>query len=154
MSISEFNDFSMSNWFKIQWFFHFYKFQELFMKFNDFSMILKQIWISMIFQELWEPWDCNSHKNTIHYRYFLVTFRRPDNIYSISDPWGWDIEYLWWYESLNFIFYGFHYHAVRNFMLHWTVSYWLTTVFIGKTQNANGYLIFFKTSQQVNCHLG
>ena len=37
------------------WFFHFYKFQELFMKFSDFSMILKQIWISMIFQELWEP---------------------------------------------------------------------------------------------------
>ena len=30
------------------YFFHFYKFQELFMKFNDFSMILKQIWISMI----------------------------------------------------------------------------------------------------------
>ena len=59
MSISEFNDFSMSNWSKIQWFFHdfvhFYKFQELFMKFNDFSMILKHIWISMIFQELWEP---------------------------------------------------------------------------------------------------
>ena len=27
------------------------------MKFNDFSMILKQIWISMIFQELWEPWN-------------------------------------------------------------------------------------------------
>ena len=25
------------------------------MKFNDFSMILKHIWISMIFQELWEP---------------------------------------------------------------------------------------------------
>ena len=48
----------MSNWSKIQWFFHdFYKFQERFMKFNDFSMILKQIWISMIFQELWEPWD-------------------------------------------------------------------------------------------------
>ena len=39
-------------------FFHFYKFQELFKKFNDFSMILKQIWISMIFQELWEP--CHS----------------------------------------------------------------------------------------------
>ena len=38
------------------WFFHFYKFQELFMKFSDFSMIFKQIWISMIFQELWEPW--------------------------------------------------------------------------------------------------
>ena len=26
------------------------------MKFNDFSMILKQIWISMIFQELWDSW--------------------------------------------------------------------------------------------------
>ena len=26
------------------------------MKFNDFSKILKQIWISMNFQELWEPW--------------------------------------------------------------------------------------------------
>ena len=38
------------------WFFHFYK--KLFKKFNDFSMILKQIWISMIFQELWEP--CHS----------------------------------------------------------------------------------------------
>ena len=37
------------------WFFHFNKFQDLFIKFNDFSMILKQIWISMIFQELWEP---------------------------------------------------------------------------------------------------
>ena len=59
LSISEFNDFSMSNWAKIQWFFHdffhFYKFQELFMKFNVFSMIWKKIWISMIFQELWEP---------------------------------------------------------------------------------------------------
>ena len=45
---------------KIQWlfcdFFYFYKFQELLMEFNDFSMILKQIWISTIFQELWEPW--------------------------------------------------------------------------------------------------
>ena len=28
------------------------------MKFNDFSMILKQIWILMIFQELWEPCLC------------------------------------------------------------------------------------------------
>ena len=35
--------------------FFLYKFQVLFMKFTDFSMILKQIWISMIFQELWEP---------------------------------------------------------------------------------------------------
>ena len=26
------------------------------MKFNDFSMILELIWISMIFQELWKPW--------------------------------------------------------------------------------------------------
>ena len=26
------------------------------MKFTDFSMILKQMWISMNFQELWEPW--------------------------------------------------------------------------------------------------
>ena len=56
--------------FKIQWFFHervieistifpwyfyFSKFQVLFMKFNDFSMILKQSWVSLIFQELWEP---------------------------------------------------------------------------------------------------
>ena len=40
------------------WFFHFYKFQELFIKFTDFSMILKQIWISKIFQELWEPCIC------------------------------------------------------------------------------------------------
>ena len=58
-SISEFNDFSMSDWSKIQWFFprfcHSYKFHELFVNFNDFSMILKQIRISMIFQELWEP---------------------------------------------------------------------------------------------------
>ena len=38
------------------WFINFYKFQGLFMKFNDFFMNLKQIWISMIFQELWEPW--------------------------------------------------------------------------------------------------
>ena len=45
----KFKDFSMI-------FFHFYKFQELFMKCNDFSVILKQIWISMIFQELLEPW--------------------------------------------------------------------------------------------------
>ena len=39
--------FSMNNWTKIKWFFkdffHFYKFQELFLTFNDFSMILKQI---------------------------------------------------------------------------------------------------------------
>ena len=39
------------------WFSHFYKFQESFVKFNVFSMILKEIWISMIFQELWEPCD-------------------------------------------------------------------------------------------------
>ena len=43
----------------IQWFFHdffhFYKLQELFVEFNDFSMILKQIWISMVFQEVWNP---------------------------------------------------------------------------------------------------
>ena len=36
-------------------FFHFYKFQELYMRFNDSSMILKHIWFSVIFQELWEP---------------------------------------------------------------------------------------------------
>ena len=36
--------------------FRFNIFQKLFMKFNDFSMILKQIGISIIFQELWEPW--------------------------------------------------------------------------------------------------
>ena len=34
---------------------NFNKFQVLSMKFNDFSMILKQIWVSLIFQELWEP---------------------------------------------------------------------------------------------------
>ena len=43
-----FNDFSM--------FFHFYKFQDIFMKLNYFSMILKQISISMIFQGLWETY--------------------------------------------------------------------------------------------------
>ena len=36
-------------------YFHSNKVQELFMKFNDFSTILKQISISMIFQELWNP---------------------------------------------------------------------------------------------------
>ena len=35
-----------------------------------FSMILKQIWISMIFQELWEPW-C--------YRYLYVLLRKKAN---------------------------------------------------------------------------
>ena len=57
----------MNDWTKIQWFFHdfFYKFQELFMKFNDFSMILKQIWISMIFQEVWEPCRCIGEDSVI-----------------------------------------------------------------------------------------
>ena len=36
-------------------FFIFTNFNNFFMKFNDFSMILKQIWISMIFQEQWNP---------------------------------------------------------------------------------------------------
>ena len=36
------------------------------MKFNDFSMILKQIWISMIFQEVWEPWQL--HKGAQQYK--------------------------------------------------------------------------------------
>ena len=53
-----FNEQLIKNSMIFPWFFHFYKFQELFMKFNDFSMILKQIWISMIFQELWEPCIC------------------------------------------------------------------------------------------------
>ena len=35
---------------------------ELFMKLSDFSMILRQIWISMIFQELWEPWNNDDKK--------------------------------------------------------------------------------------------
>ena len=53
--------FSMNNWSKIQWSFHdfliFTNFKNFFVKFNDFPMILKEILISMIFQELWEP--CN-----------------------------------------------------------------------------------------------
>ena len=45
MSISEFNDFSMSNWSKIQWFFHHFL---IFTNFKNFS------WNSMIF-----PWSWN-----------------------------------------------------------------------------------------------
>ena len=51
-----FHEWLVQNSMIFPWFCHSYKFQELFMKFNDFSMILKQIRISMIFQELWEPW--------------------------------------------------------------------------------------------------
>ena len=61
MSISEYSDFFMNDWTKIQWFFHVFFFifanftQELFLKFNDLAMILKEIWFSMIFWEVWEP---------------------------------------------------------------------------------------------------
>ena len=54
-SISEFNDFSMSDWPKIQWIFHDFVILTNFKNFSWNSMILKQIRISMIFQELWEP---------------------------------------------------------------------------------------------------
>ena len=39
----------------IIFFFILINFKTFLMKFHDFSMILKQTWISMIFQELWEP---------------------------------------------------------------------------------------------------
>ena len=55
MCILKFNAFSISDWSKIKkffsWFFHLNKFQAFFTKLNDFSMILKHLWISMIF--LW-----------------------------------------------------------------------------------------------------
>ena len=61
------------------WFFHFYKFQALFIKFNDFSMILKQIWISMIFQELWEPWLSNPRSWRAQcQQYFLLKTKNPN----------------------------------------------------------------------------
>ena len=44
-----FHEWLIQNSMIFPWFFHFYKFQELFMKVNDISMILKQIWISIIF---------------------------------------------------------------------------------------------------------
>ena len=53
-----FHEWLVQNSMIFPWFCHSYKFQELFMKFNDFPMILKQIRISMIFQELWEPCWC------------------------------------------------------------------------------------------------
>ena len=59
--------------------FQFYKYQELFIKFNDFSMILKYIWILMIFQELWEPWHCSedtlANSMAINQKYMLESRR-------------------------------------------------------------------------------
>ena len=57
--IQWFHEWLIQNSMICPWILHFGKFQDLFMKFKDFSMILKEIWISMIFQELWDPCLCN-----------------------------------------------------------------------------------------------
>ena len=48
----------MNNWSELPWFLHIFFILtnfKYFMKFNHFSMILKQTQISMIFQEMWQP---------------------------------------------------------------------------------------------------
>ena len=87
MSISELNDFSMSNWSKIQWFF--YNFF-IFTNFNNFS------WNSMIF-----PWSWNRSE----FQWFFKTCENPDlatghqvwnNAENRADPGDWSVAVSWW----------------------------------------------------------
>ena len=91
-----FHEWLIQNSMIFPWFFHFYKFQELFMKFNDFSMILKQIWISMIFQELWEPWTSKLHVTGLWAGNSPVTGEFPaqmaSNVENVS---------IWWHHDIG-----------------------------------------------------
>ena len=68
MSISEFNDFSMSNWSKIQWFFHDFF---IFANFKNFS------WNSMIFPWSWNrsefQWFIKSCGNPVHQALCIIS---------------------------------------------------------------------------------
>ena len=55
-SDKKYNDISMNTWSKFSWFRCFFKISRTFHENQWFPIALKEIWISMIFQELWEPW--------------------------------------------------------------------------------------------------
>ena len=103
-------------------FFHFW---ELFLKFKDFSMILKQIWISVIFQEVWEPrsW-CKTVPPTLtlHHRTFwgcmAVWFQNPWNTDISSSVTYWHLSNVEVILKVSFKLIS----SINTFITSWEIS--------------------------------